>query len=243
MPLPNQKLKKLSIKAYTTSARSSSNLVGTFEAMYNPTTFSQKYEITYGKNQGYNSSGKPANYARSKPKELSLKLVLDGTGVDEIGLSPSRNKKTVSERVKQFIDLTFTMNGQIHEPNYLMVEWGGKEDGGLIFSCRLKSVNVIYTSFERDGSPLRAELDIILISDQDVKKRVKKENKSSPDLTHSRIVKSGDTLPMLAKEIYGSPDYYLSVAMVNNLNDFRNLTPGQELFFPPLGSPQQTGSE
>ena len=76
----------------------------------------------------------------------------------------------------------------------------------------------------------------MLISDQDVKKRVKKENKSSPDLTHSRIVKNGDTLPLLTKEVYGTSAYYLRVAQVNKLDDFRNLTPGQELFFPPLGS-------
>lgn len=235
MPLLSQKLKKLTIKAYTSSARNG-NAIGMFEAMFNPTSFSQKYEIVYSKNQGYDSSGKPANYSRSKPNNLSLKLVLDGTGVNEIGPTPLFSRKTVSDRVKEFVDLTFRLNGKIHEPNYLVVEWGGKEDGGLIFSCRLESVNVTYTSFNRDGSPLRAELDITLVSDQEVKKRAKKENKSSPDLTHSRIVKSGDTLPLLTKEVYGSSSFYLFVAQANNLSDFRNLTPGQELFFPPLGS-------
>ena len=84
---------------------------------------------------------------------------------------------------------------------------------------------------------MRAELDINLIADEDVKKRVKKENKNSPDLTHARIVKSGDSLPLLTKEVYGVPDYYLRVAQANNLDDFRNLTVGQELLFPPLESP------
>ena len=121
------------------------------------------------------------------------------------------------------------MNGTIHEPNFLKVEWGD-----LIFSCRLGSVDISYTSFNRDGTALRAELDVNLLSDQDVKKRIAKENKSSPDLTHSRIVKSGDSLPLLTKEIYGSSMYYLRVAQANNLDDFRNLTPGQEIFFPPL---------
>jgi nucleoid-associated protein YgaU len=115
-----------------------------------------------------------------------------------------------------------------------VAEWGGKQDGGLIFSCRLSSVNVTYTSFDRDGAPLRAELDINLISDEDAKKRAALENKTSPDLMHSRTVKNGDTLPLLAKEIYGSASYYLRVAQINGLDDFRNLTPGQELFFPPL---------
>jgi LysM repeat protein len=233
MPLLNEKLKKLTVKAYSSRARSGLP-IGTFEVMYNPVSFSQKYEISYGKNQGFDSSGRPANYARSKPRTLDLKLVLDGSGVNEMGVSSLFNRKSVSERVKDFIDLTFRINGKIHEPNYLVVEWGGKEDGGLIFSCRLESVNVTYTSFNRDGSPLRAELDIVLISDEEVGKRVKKEMKSSPDLTHSRIVKSGDTLPLLAKEFYGSSSFYLFVAQANNLSDFRNLTPGQELFFPPL---------
>ena len=234
--LDSMKLQKLTIKAFKKRARSSADLIGEFEAMFNPTSFSQKYEIQYGKNQGLNSTNKPVNYARSKPRELSIKLILDGTGVHEMGIFKLGSQKTVSDRVKEFIDLTFRMNGSIHEPNFLLVEWGGKEDGGLIFSCRLGSVNVSYTGFNRDGSPLRAELDVTLISDQDIKKRIAQENKSSPDLTHHRIVKSGDTLPLLTKEIYGTSQYYLRIAQVNNLDSFRNLTPGQELIFPPLQS-------
>lgn len=232
--LDRMKLKKLTIKAYKKRSRSVVDLIGSFEAMFNPASFSQKYEIEYGRHQGLNSTNKRVDYARSKPRELNLKLVLDGTGVQEMGILTLGRQKSVSDRVKAFIDLTFRMNGNIHEPNFLVVEWGGKDDGGLIFSCRLASVDVAYTSFNRDGSPLRAELDVRLISDQDVKKRMAQENKSSPDLTHSRIVKSGDTLPLLTKEVYGSSQYYLRVAQANNLDDFRNLTPGQEIFFPPL---------
>jgi LysM repeat protein len=229
------KLKKLTIKAYDKKARSGIP-IGTFEAMYNPASFSQKYEIQYGKNQGFNSTNSRVDYARSKPRELNLKLVLDGTGVEEMGISLFGAKKTVSERVKQFLDLTFRMNGNIHEPNFLVAEWGGKEDGGLIFSCRLSSVNVSYTSFDRDGSPLRAELDIVLLSDEAVKKRMAKENKSSPDLTHAVTVVAGDTLPVLTKRVYGTSAYYLRVAQYNKLDNFRELTPGQELLFPPLES-------
>lgn len=236
------KLKKLTIKAYSNRKRTTATKIGTFEAMYNPESFSQKYEIEYGKNQGFNSTGASLNYARSRPKVLNLKLILDGTDVEQMGLAPALTRQTVSERVKQFLALTFHMNGTSHEPNYLVVEWGGQEDGGLIFYCRLGDVDVSYTSFDRDGSPLRAELDINLISDADVRKRMAIDNKSSPDLTHSVIVKAGDTLPLLTKQIYGTSAYYLRVAQINKLNDFRNLTPGQELFFPPLDSQLQGNS-
>jgi hypothetical protein len=228
------KLQKLSIHAYSKRSRSNSSYVDTFTAMFNPESFSQKYEIKYGKHQSLNSTNKQVLYSHSKPRELALKLILDGTGVHEMGIHKLKPQPSVSDRVEHFINLTFRMKGKIHEPSYLIAEWGGQEDGGLIFSCRLLNVNVNYTSFNRDGSPLRAELDIVLISDKEVKKRLAEEDKNSPDLTHYRVVKEGDTLPLLTKEIYGTSKYYLQIAQINNLDNFRQLTPGTELFFPPL---------
>ncbi len=225
------KLERLKIKAYSTRKRGSGDLIDEFEAMFNPESFKQKFAIVYGKNQGYNSTGQKVGYARSKPTDLNLKLILDGTGVNEIGLVSLFSKKKVSDRVKQFLDLTFRMNGAIHEPNFLVVEWGD-----LIFSCRLGSVEINYTLFDRSGSPLRAELNVTLVADKEVKKRMAIENKSSPDLTHVRVVKSGDTLPLLTKKIYGTSSHYLRVAQVNGISNFRNLTPGQEIIFPPLST-------
>ncbi len=223
------KLEKLKIKAYSSRARSLGDLIGTFEAMFNPETFNQKYEIIYGRAQGFNSTGKEVNYARSKPSDMRLELIVDGTGVDEMDILQLKPSKSVADRIKEFVTLTYRMNGDIHEPNFLVVEWGD-----FIFSCRLGSVDITYTSFDRSGKPLRATLVVQLVADHEVKKRMAKENKSSPDLTHIRTVKSGDTLPQLTSQIYGTSVYYLRVAQFNRLDDFRNLTPGQEIIFPPL---------
>jgi hypothetical protein len=226
------KLEKLTFKAYERADRR--RPIGEFKALYNPGSFSQRYEIEYGKQQGLGASSRKLKYIYSTPQELRLKLILDGTGVHDTGDGLFGRSDPVSEQINAFLALAYQMNGAIHEPNFLTVEWGGGRNGALNFSGRLKSVDIVYTTFERDGSPLRAELDIVLLSDQDTTKRSALERKSSPDLTHSRIVKSGDTLPLLTKEIYGSSRYYLRVAQVNGLDDFRNLQPGQEIFFPPL---------
>jgi nucleoid-associated protein YgaU len=107
-------------------------------------------------------------------------------------------------------------------------------------------VAIKYTVFDREGKPLRADLTVDLISDQDPAERQKAEGKKSPDVTHVRIVRAGDTLPLLTKKIYGSSKSYLDVARFNDLDDFRRLRPGQALYFPPLrellggaGSPGQ----
>ena len=227
------KLEKLKIKAYETKSRGGFP-TKTFEAMFNPSSFKQSYQIIWGNKdrQGYNSSGLEVEYTRSKPERLDIDLLLDGTGVDQMGIvSVLGGTKSVSDRVKDFLDATFRYNGNIHEPNFLVVEWGS-----LIFSCRLESVDITYNSFDRDGTPLRAELKVTFISDKEAKRLAKEENKKSPDLTHSRIVRAGDTLPLLTNAVYGSSAYCLDVARFNQLDDFRNLTPGQQILFPPLES-------
>jgi len=226
------KLEKLKINAYSSVARSTAELVGTFEAMFNPESFKRSYEIMYGRGQGIGSTDQSAVYSQNRPSDLNLNLVLDGTGVHDMGIAQLGGTKTVQERVDHFLELTFKMNGEHHGPNYLRVEWGA-----LNFSCRLGNVDVNYTSFDRDGKALRAELDVTFISDTEVEKRLREENRSSPDLTHTRLVCSGDTLPLLSKEMYGSSQYYLYIANANRLDDFRNLKPGQAIFFPPLDQP------
>ncbi|GGH06751.1 CIS tube protein [Mucilaginibacter phyllosphaerae] len=222
------KLEKLKIKVYRTEERNGMPF-DTFEAMFNPESYSLSYENVYSKEQGINSSGNVARYSLTKPSEISLKLILDGTGVSDYAVMVKKADLDVSKRVKRFMELTAYMDGNIHQPKFLKVEWGT-----LIFKCRLQSVDITYTLFDKGGRPLRAELSTVFVGDLEEKERLKKENKSSPDLTHKRIVKTHDTLPLLCKEIYGSETYYLQVARANKLNNFRDLTPGQELYFPPV---------
>ena len=226
------KLEKLTIEAYQDEKRKT-RAGEPFKAMFNPESYSQKYALEYVKEEAMNSTGQSVKYARSAPSLLSLKLVLDGTGSHEVASDAAQNGKgqTVENRIKHLLDISYRMNGNIHEPNYLVVKWGS-----LSFSCRMASIDINYTSFNPDGTALRAELGIELLSDQEINKQLALNAKNSPDLTHSRIVKSGDTLPLLSKAIYGSSSHYLWIAQQNQLDDFRNLTPGQRLFFPPLVS-------
>lgn len=98
----------------------------------------------------------------------------------------------------------------------------------------MKTLEITYKLFDEAGDPIRAELNVVFVEDKSAETISREAGKTSPDLTHIRVVKSGDTLPLLCKEIYGSSSYYLRVAADNKLDDFRNLVPGQRLFFAPL---------
>lgn len=232
------KLAKLEIEAYKDSARKTkiSMIPGasSFEVMYNPESFSLRYASEFQKAAGVGTGSKPARFIRSGPKRLDLTLVIDGS---DVGMLPVEmlisSPKSVSERVDKFLSLCFFRQGEIHEPAYLRVLWGkGPLQSG--FDCRLESADVKYTSFDRDGAPLRAELSVGFVEDLDPPKLAAQERLSSPDLTHLRTVKAGDTLPLLCVEIYGSARHYLRVAEVNGLDDFRELEPGTQLRFPPF---------
>lgn len=231
MPLNLFKLQKLKITSYTQEARKSGGTP--FEVMFNPDSISMRYANTFSKPQGINTSGRTAKFAFGR-NDLKLDIVLDGTGVTDFGISTLLGKgtKSVADQIDEFMRLCYNMEGESHEPRFLKIQWGE----GILkdYDCRLQSVDIEYTLFEKSGAPLHAVLKANFIDDGDPAKRVLKERKSSPDLSHSRVVKSGDTLPLLAKEIYGSSHYYLRVAQVNNIDDFRNLTPGQRIIFPPL---------
>lgn len=226
-PLRLFKLEKLKVLAYTNRKRIGK--AKTFEVMFNPESYSLRYKNVYDPRQGYNTSGRAAKYAMSKPSVLSLTLIFDGTGVDVYGLSILGKPMDVYKKVQEFLHHANHMDGDIHEPKHLTVSWGD-----LTFKCRLDSVDVRYSLFDKNGVPLRAELKTVFFGDIEQSERLKQENKNSPDLTHSRIVGADDLLPVMCEKIYGSPHYYIQVAKANNLRDFRNLKPGQEIFFPPV---------
>ncbi len=217
---------KLTIAAYADKDRSAP--AGTFEAMFNPESLATKYSTKYAKPQGIGRSAQELKYTNNPPEEMKLKLILNnsqyGSSLLDIKLDSS-----VKLQIQKFLALTWLPTGNTHQPLFLKVVWGG-----VVFPCRLNSVDIKYTLFDRNGEPTAAELDIALKGDMSKERENLVNNFSSPDLTHVRIVKKGDTLPLLCQQIYGDSSYYPTVAQANGLDNFRNLQLGQKLYFPPL---------
>lgn len=194
-----------------------------FEAMFNPTDYSLSLSNQWREVPAINNTEQ--FFVGQNAADFGLNLVLDGTGVSESGFKTGFGFKikSVKERIKDFMKVCYIIDEQTHRANYVKVAWGE-----FNFIGYLNSVTVKYTLFDASGKPLRAELAISF------KIRDNKPLLSSPDLTHTREVHDGDTLPLLSKEIYGSSRYYLFIAEANKLDDFRNLKPGTKLYFPPL---------
>lgn len=233
------KLSKLEIYAFTDIERmNASKLIPFLVVQYNPETLSTRHESVFHSRPVLSSTRPTGKWSHARGRELSVKLVFDGTGVDEFGLEPQL--LTVGDRVERFLAVCYEVVGISHEAHYLTLQWGARGVFGLRgFKCRLASVETLYTAFDRDGTPLRAELSTKFIEALAPLEAKALGRLSSPDLTHRWVVRSGDTLPQLCRTIYGSPAHYLAVAQVNGLDDFRDLVPGQELIFPPFARREQ----
>ncbi len=214
-------LEKMLIKAYE-EADFSGEAIDEFEAYINPHELTIAYEMEYDSAQGSGTTGSRMEFKKVKPGDMSLTFFIDGTGANGV-------KVDVQERVEKFQAVT-GYNGNIHRPNYLKVVWGTLQ----VKRCVLKSASIAYKLFKPDGVPLRAVVTANFTDSSDDETRVALAQDASPDLTHQRIVKAGDSLPLLCYQIYRDSSYYLDVARANNLDDFRNLEPGTRLYFPPL---------
>lgn len=197
-----------------------------FKAHVNPGSYTQSVQINYSGRQAPGTSGAANNYNYTQPKTLSFDFLLDRTGA--LG-----NLKTgaagVTPDIIHFKKLTLDYDGEIHRPRYIKLIWGT-----LLFNCQLQSLDVEHKMFSPQGLPLRAILKTTFIEFTENTRRSALENRSSPDLTHIRTVKEGDTLPLLTHRIYGDSRYYLEVARINGLTNFRHLEPGTEIVFPPV---------
>jgi LysM repeat protein len=215
-------LEKLVIKAFKTPDYDCSSYIDEFEAFINPSEITLSYEMDYDSSQGPGTTGSRMEFSKLKPGDMTLTLFIDGTGANGYCVD-------VQKQVEKFKSIT-SYNGDIHRTNYLLIGWGTLS----IKRCVLKKVTIAYKMFKPSGIPLRALITADFTDNSDDKSRVALAQDKSSDLTHIHLVKGGDTLPGLCYQIYGDFKYYIEVARVNQIDNFRNILPGTKLFFPPL---------
>jgi len=215
---------KMTIVAYSSNQYSGKG-TGKCTVKINPSTYTHNHQIKYNNKTAQGKPNAVLDFQGMPPETISFDIYFDATGAIE------NNQVAVKTQLDQFKKVCFKYNGTIHEPNYLIVSWGS-----LIFKSKLTSLDVTYTLFKPDGTPLRAKATVKFEEALDANVIAREAGDESPDLTHFFMVKEGDTLPLICYKVYGDSSYYLDVAEYNNLINYRNLVPGTELYLPPIKS-------
>lgn len=163
------------------------------------------------------------------------------------GLGGVTDTTYVSRRIEALKKVVYEVITGEHQPPTVKIVWGDVPP----FKGKLDDLQINYVLFHPSGAPLRAEIQLQFSEHGESISQAAGSNivanaalglgasiggrlLGSPDLTHRRIVKATDTLPLLCEEIYKDASFYWQVAEANNLTHFRELELGSELFFPPI---------
>lgn len=215
------KLEKIRIETYQDDKYTNKG-TEVFDAMFNPSKYTLKYEIEQNERQGAGTSPAAPTFAKMKSQEIDLEFMVDGTGV-------SGEVVDVQQKADEFLKAAYEFKGDKHKPRYLRIWWGK----AFVFDCVLKSADINYTLFQPSGKPLRARINAKFTGFVNDTLREKKEDKESPDITHVLEVPPKERLDYLTFRQLDEARFYFQVAQFNKLNSFRKLRVGSTLIFPP----------
>lgn len=230
----NHTLQKFVIRSFANRDFTGEDRDRKFTAPVNPESFTKNLKIDHDVRRGHGNHGTEVTFKSTVPEELRLEFILDGTRTIE-GYVEEYKNLPVHDQLKKFLKCAYDFDGEIHSPRFLIIFWGSEID----FRCVLSNLDINYTLFNPDGTPLRAKLSATFLNYMAREERLANERQSSPDLTHYRKIKQGDRLDLMAFTIYNDPKYFLQVGKVNSLSSIRNIKPGSELYFPPFDKNEQ----
>ena len=192
-------------------------------AKYNPNLISYDASVNYqegGKALGSEENQSNTKYTGSNAPSWKFVVIYDDS---------TSESATVVTSVKALREKLIGVVGAKHEPYKIKVEFGS-----IIFNGVCKNFRTKYTGFDLDGEPLSATIDLTFMELPTAATQAAGTDQQSPDITHLITFNEGDHLTTISSKIYGSSAYVLQVAKANNLDSFRGIEHGKNIYFPPL---------
>lgn len=192
------------------------------EVQFNPDEVSVDKSVTYAEHDIPGLDSPLQQFVSGDASTLSVELFFDvyeyrDDGVDDV--------RELTDDVSELV----LVDGDRHAPPLVTFVWGN-----ISFESVIESANTTYTMFRRDGTPIRARINVTFREYTPPEDQLAEEPRHSPDQTTIHRVIEGDTLPDIAASEYGKPERWRTIARANGIVNPRQLEPGTELTIPPL---------
>lgn len=161
----------------------------------------------------------PIQFVRGNSEKLTVELLAD----------TSDTLKDVREVYVNRLRGLMKIRTESHAPPIVNFVWSRNEFRGVI-----DSLNVTYTLFSPEGTPLRAKLSLTLKEYRPVEIQLKDTPKTSPDVEKTWVVRRGDKFSSIAAAVYRDPAEWRAIAEANQVKDPRVLRPGTVLRLPKI---------
>lgn len=200
--------------------------------LFNPTEYSIDRTNSY-KAMAIPGLGSPIlQFVNGECDQLSMELFLDDyTDPDGPTSLRSKERDPVARRLKDISHL-LEIDRDLHAPPPVRFNWGPMEFVGIMEKLGRK-----VTKFHPDGTPARATLSVAFKEYRTLRQQLENPRRESADKTKRRVVVGRDSLWAIAAREYDDPREWVRIAEANDLDDPREIRPGDWLTLPPMEYP------
>jgi nucleoid-associated protein YgaU len=203
--------------------------------LFNPT------EYSFDKSNSYKATPIPGldspilQFVNGECDQLSMELFLDDL-TDPEGPTSVRQKEKdpVGKRLRDLSKL-LEIDRDLHAPSPVRFNWGPLE-----FPAVIEKLGRKVTKFHPDGTPARVALSVSFKEYRTLRQQLEDPRRESADKTKRRVVVGGDALWAIAAREYDDADEWVRIAEANDLDDPRDIAPGDWLELPPIENPNGT---
>ncbi|CAN5728708.1 peptidoglycan-binding protein [soil metagenome] len=185
------------------------------QVMYNPEQYSLDLGNQFAEVGIPGLSRPPLQYVRGKGRTLSMDLFFDSYE------EPRVDVRTYTAKLTDLLD----QSPKTRAPPVLLFMMGQ-----LAFRCVLVDVQQRFTMFDRQGSPVRAILQVRFQEYDPIDIVVQSGLFIGPPSLQT--VTKGQTLSQIAADTMGDSSRWREIADANDIDDPFNLTPGSQLVVP-----------
>jgi nucleoid-associated protein YgaU len=196
----------------------------TLECMFNPTEYRLSQNVEVSRESVAARPGGKAQYVGTTALTLTMQLFFDDFASANGDVTPK-----ISTLLKWQHPTSKSMDGKRPVPPLIRFEWGNTWLS--TFQGVLTSVDVSYTLFRKDGTPIQAKVDITI---EGAGKVVALPNPTSHaiDSRRVRILTEGDSLQSIAYQELGNATYWRAIAELNGIDDPLRLAAGRVVLIP-----------
>lgn len=203
--------------------------------LFNPTEYSFERTNSY-KSTAVPGLGSPLlQFVNGECDVLSMDLFLDDY-TDPNGPT-SRTQREANPLGSRLTDISklLEIDRDLHAPPPVRFNWGPME-----FSAVIEKLSRKVTMFHPDGSPARATLSVTFKEYRTLRQQLENPRRESADKTKRRVVVGSEALWWIAAREYDASQEWPRIADANDLDDPREIEPGDWLQIPPIENPSGT---
>lgn len=188
--------------------------------MFNPTEYKISQSVHVERRKVLWKAGGNLEYTGTSAMTVSMQLFFDDF---------ASARGDVTPKISKLLAWQMPDKDKEKPPPLVKFEWGNKQLKD--FTGVITTLNINYTVFRKDGTPLQAKVDVTLEGASELLPG-KNPTSHSVDMRRVHTVVEGETIASVAFDELGRAGYWRAIADVNGIDDPLRLRPGQALLIP-----------